>query len=490
MTAELTPLTRIVDAPLLERSVPRVALLSIVSAIFLSAFLRPSALAFAIASATVTLLGVAALRLSRKAVQRAARHLIGLGLFVAFVGLVSLSVESALGAVCLIGGALLLYVGAWLGLRPAVDASGARVSPARVIVHAAAGLDLFIELIWETESRRLGRSHLATVALDVQRAAARNRSEGWLAEAERAHPQPPELSAPDIVFGTVPSLGAVEQLGFASEFVPLDESIRDGYLAVEPNRTARVTLFRHRDAAGPRPTLVCVHGYGLGQPAIDAQTFRARGVSLEWLHRSLGLDVALFVLPFHGTRSDTRRSGRRFMLGHHLWTSNALAQSMWDIRRLIGWLHASGAPRVGIHGFSLGGLVAALVASVDERLACAAPMIPPVDLAHIAWEVAAESRQRAAQECGLTPQLLADAWAPCLPLQLQPRVPFEGRFLVASRFDRIVRPSEPKALWQHWGRPAMYWTEGTHSAALGRAGVRSAFERHLRCTMLMNQESQ
>ena len=41
------------------------------------------------------------------------------------------------------------------------------------------------------------------------------------------------------------------------------------------------------------------------------------------------------------------RSGDGFLSGHALDTVHAEAQAMWDIRRLVSWIRAQGAPAVG-----------------------------------------------------------------------------------------------------------------------------------------------
>ena len=104
----------------------------------------------------------------------------------------------------------------------------------------------------------------------------------------------------------------------------------------------------------------------MGRVSVDFTGFRVR-----WLHRELGLNVAIPVMPLHGPRSQGRRGGDGFLSGNFVDTVHAQTQAAWDVRRLIDWLRSFGAPAVGIHGVSLGGYTAALVASLDPKLDCA-----------------------------------------------------------------------------------------------------------------------
>ena len=136
---------------------------------------------------------------------------------------------------------------------------------------------------------------------------------------------------------------------------------RDRFLDYTANKTAHAWLLRH---PGPqRPWVVCVPGYRMGHPAVDFAGFRA-----QWLHKTLGLNVAIFVMPFHGPRTVGRRGGDGDLSGDFLDTIHAQAQAVWDLRRMIGWLRRQGAPAIGVHGVSLGGYTAALLAALEPEL--------------------------------------------------------------------------------------------------------------------------
>ena len=201
------------------------------------------------------------------------------------------------------------------------------------------------------------------------------------------------------------------------------------------------------------------------------------------LHGSLGLDVALFVLPLHGPRAPGWRSGAGFLDGHPSETSAALAQTVWDLRRLVGWLRSHGAPTLGIAGFGLGGYAAALFASLEAGLASAILLAPVVALDAFAWRLMPPAQRAEARAAGLTEHLLGTAWSRHAPLGLRPLVPHAARLVMAGQADRLVPPLSAEALWEHWGRPASHWYPGSHSVWLGRRALRERVVRHLRATL-------
>jgi pimeloyl-ACP methyl ester carboxylesterase len=87
------------------------------------------------------------------------------------------------------------------------------------------------------------------------------------------------------------------------------------------------------------------------------------------------------VLPLHGPRASGRVRGEDLMTIDLVDSMHGMAQATWDVRRVIRWLRETqGAESVGVIGYSLGALVAALVASLEDDLACVIAGIPVVDL--------------------------------------------------------------------------------------------------------------
>jgi hypothetical protein len=179
-------------------------------------------------------------------------------------------------------------------------------------------------------------------------------------------------------------------------------------------------------------------------------------------HRQLGLNVALPVLPLHGPRRVGRFSGEGFLGGDVLDTVHAEAQTIWDLRRLLGWIRAQGAPPIGVHGVSLGGYNAALLAGLDADLACVIAGIPPVDLARLVWHHAAPPIVRSIERSGIVHDEVAELHRVVSPLAFTPRVSRRGLAVYAGIGDRLIPGDHPRDLWEHWGRPRIIWTQSGH----------------------------
>jgi hypothetical protein len=422
---------------------------------------------------------LAALGASRDDETRAPRRVVGAGVAALVFGLGHLLFAGGLAGLASVALAVAVIAAGTrlsLGREPVARERPPRSDKSPSLTFALAA-DEAARLYWDATRRLEPHGSPRWIAERLRAAAERNRERGFLADPAGAHALPPGLEKPELSRRTLRGLGPVEELRFESEYEPLDPESRDAYLAVRPNRIAHAWLWRH--AGGGRPALIAIHGYGGGRPGLDARAFEVLR-----LHRALGLDVALFALPLHGPRALARRSGEGFFDGDPLWTSAALGQAVWDLRRLAGWLRGEGAPLVGAFGMSLGGATTALFASVDGRLACAVPGIPVAHLARFVWAQLPPARRLALEGEGASEELLDEAWATVSPLRHRPRVAPEGRLILAAAADRICTPEHARALHERWDGCAIHWFAGSHLWPLGRGGVRRRLDAHLRQTLL------
>ncbi len=274
--------------------------------------------------------------------------------------------------------------------------------------------------------------------------------------------------------------GRVELLRFDSPFEPLNPDVRADYARHENNRAARAQHWRHED--GPRPTLCVIHGFGASPAWFNTAFFSLREFFAE------GWDVLLYTLPFHGSR---RTGGATSFNGVELFAhgmaqfGEGILHAIHDFRAFVDHLEASGAPRIGVTGLSLGGYTSALAAAVEPRLDFAIPnsavtWLPPL---LEGWFPANVTGALARRVAGVPPDVLERALALHSPLSYPPLVPRERLMVVGGLGDRLAPPEQSLMLWEHWDRPALRWFPGSHVIHFGRGdylgAMRELMDREL-----------
>lgn len=226
----------------------------------------------------------------------------------------------------------------------------------------------------------------------------------------------------------------------------------------------------------PRGTVVILHGFAMGWPAIDGFTQSAA----DWYGR--GLDVVLLTLPEHGPRrpEDALFSGQNFTLPHAMRLAAAVRQAVFEILSVVAWLRGRSRRPVGLMGMSLGGYLTSLAAGLSHDLDFAVPIVPPACMGDLAWRVYRDTgHYRAGPDPVLNEVNMRAAFFLHSPLAHPLRLPSKRTFIVAGAGDRIVPPEHPSALWRHWGRPDMLWLRGSHMAPLGSRRLVQGVSRHL-----------
>ena len=287
---------------------------------------------------------------------------------------------------------------------------------------------------------------------------------GFLSEPSRYHVEPPPLVDTAVCYDRAWGLD-YQQLSFESGWSPHPgEPGAERYAGYKPNETAHVRILSHPGAA--RPWVVCTPGFRMGQARVDFAGFKVR-----WLHRDLGLNVAIPVLPFHGPRQVGRRGGDGFLTGDVLDTIHAQSQAVWDVRRLIGWLRGSGAQQIGLYGVSLGAYTSGLVASLEDDLDCVIAGVPASDWVTLVTGHAPKTLLRASERLGFPWIELRQILRVVSPLALRSRVPRDRSFVFAGTSDRLAPPEQAVELWKHWGRPRIAWYAGGHVSYLVEPAV-------------------
>ncbi len=283
---------------------------------------------------------------------------------------------------------------------------------------------------------------------------------GWLDDPSGYHLEP-EAPTHFSLGRRSTSLLEYRHLQFESGYEPhLGEPGRERWLDHQANRSAHAWLLEH--PGPPRAWLVCVPGYRMGSPMADFVGFKPR-----WLHKTLGLNVAIPVLPLHGPRREGRRGGDGFLTGDFLDTIHAQSQAIWDIRKLLAHLREEReASRVGVYGVSLGGYTTALLAGHDDDLACAIAGAPATDFVRLLKRHIPSVAVRILQAAGISMTTLEEMMRVISPLHIEPRVARERRYLFAGNADSLVTPDHAVDLWNHWERPRIDWYHGSHVSFL------------------------
>jgi hypothetical protein len=295
---------------------------------------------------------------------------------------------------------------------------------------------------------------------------------GWAADPRSYHAEPPALL--DVQSAIRRSRGLrFEHISFPSGFAPhADEPGADRWLSRTRDRTAHAWVLRHAD--GPRPWLVCLHGMGMGTPIADLSAFNAKH-----LHRERGLNLVFPVLPAHGPR---RQAGRRLPDvpgADHLDIIHMLAQALWDVRRLIGWVQPQGATELGVYGISLGAYVAGLIAAYEPAVTSVLAGVPVVDFERLEQHHASSSQRRRARRYHLLGNETRQIYQVVSPLALPAYLPPDRLGIYGGLGDRVATPAQAQMLWEHWGEPPISWYPGGHVGFMWSGRVGRFVERRM-----------
>ena len=302
--------------------------------------------------------------------------------------------------------------------------------------------------------RRADFARVSTELADARRMFSRR---GWITQPATYHRTPPPLAPEDVSVSRGWALGlGYERITYDSEFATRrGEPGGERWMAYGPNHRASAAVVRHH--GGPRPWVVCVHGFSMGYPFMDFA-----GLHIARLHRGLGLNVALPVLPLHGSRKVTLVSGEPFLSFDMMNTVHGLTQAVWDIRRLLSWIRAQGATAIGLYGVSLGAYVVSLLSGIEDGLDAVVAGIPVVDFpslfhAHSPVHIRARSIEH-----HILGGVAEDICRVVSPMSFEPKVPAGHRYVFAGYGDRVAVPTQARALWEHWDKPRISWYPGNH----------------------------
>lgn len=312
--------------------------------------------------------------------------------------------------------------------------------------------------------------HLADrTSAELESASALCDDHGWSAAPQSYHRQPPVLGPDDLTWRRHRN-PRHDSISFASGFAPRDfEPGVDRWARHTANGTVRVRLLRRREAN--RPWVVCLHGFGMSASRFDLTALWAKH-----FHSNLGYNVAMPVLPLHGSR---KSADSQQMLSLDLSvTKHSITQAIWDVRRLIQWIRDADGGPVGVYGLSLGGYLSTLLASV-ERVDCVVAGIPFADVPALMTH----HRAPRSYQSILRSRAAADAFRAVSPLSLTPLVPAHRRALFAGRGDRLIPTDQSIALSEGWSDSPVHWYNGGHTSYLWSRDTKAFVTDFLRTSL-------
>jgi dienelactone hydrolase len=229
--------------------------------------------------------------------------------------------------------------------------------------------------------------------------------------------------------------------------------------AVEANNMVHAEYYRSRQP-GKRPAVIVLHILGGDFPL--SRLF-SNALAQNGVH-------ALFVkMPYYGPRRDPS-SPRRMVSADPQETVQGLTQAVLDIRRAVTWLVSRpevDAKSIGIFGISLGGITAALTASVEPRIGSACMLLAGGDIGQAGWDaaLAAPIRERWLAQ-GRTREEYIAALRPVDPVTYAAEARGKRILMLNATSDEIIPRECTIALWKALGEPELRWMNGGHYSVI------------------------
>ena len=275
--------------------------------------------------------------------------------------------------------------------------------------------------------------------------------------------------------------GAVSDLEFQSHFPPAKLVSGLGYPMLTSNMVSAVRFWEHSHRSDERQTIVAIHGWTMGDQRVNSLAF------LPGLFYSLGWNVALVELPFHGRRADDTIKDPLFPSVDPVKTCVGMAQAIYDLRKLTAYLRSRGHQRIACVSLSLGAYVGQLWAAL-ERLDRAVFIVPLVSMGDLAWNLAREQGKRGV--FGDAPELVSsqgraffrDLFRDHCALGRLPLTSEEAMLTLGGRGDQVISRKQMDLLRKNWPHSQFVWLSGGHAAHLQRGEAFSIVREFLKGT--------
>ncbi len=269
--------------------------------------------------------------------------------------------------------------------------------------------------------------------------------------------------------------GEVMDLHFPSHFPSASASYDSAYRTIAENQSLHVRYWEHREHDPSRQTIVAIHGWTMGDQRVNSLAF------VPGLFFTLGCNVALIELPFHGRRRPAGVSEQTplFPSADAVRTLVAMSHALFDLRMLAAYLKSRGATRIAAVGMSLGAYVAALWASLDP-LDRAVLLVPLASMGDMAWRLLKDTETRYhGRAAGVTKSFLRDLFRDHSPIARPPATAPEKVMVVGGKGDHLIPKEQIALLREQWPHATFLWAKGGHSAPAQRGRTFEKAKRFL-----------
>jgi dienelactone hydrolase len=180
--------------------------------------------------------------------------------------------------------------------------------------------------------------------------------------------------------------------------------------------------------------------------------------------------AALFVkMPYYGPRRQPGVNARMISADPEQ-TVAGMKQAILDIRRARAWLEAQDEvddAQLGVFGVSLGGITAALAATLEPRFSKVCPMLAGGDVAQVAWESPELARvRREWQARGQSREDVQKLLVSIDPVTYAANLGKRQVLMLNASRDEVIPRSCTDSLWRAFGEPRIVWYDAGHISAL------------------------
>jgi cephalosporin-C deacetylase-like acetyl esterase len=227
----------------------------------------------------------------------------------------------------------------------------------------------------------------------------------------------------------------------------------------ENNNTVHCEYFLP-SSPGRKPGVIVLHilGGDFDLARLFARSLAGRGVA------------ALFLkMPYYGERRQPGIDARMISLDPEQ-TVRGMTQAALDIRQGAAFLASQpevDPQQLGIMGISLGGITAALSASLEPRFTKVCLILAGGDMGEIAWTSTEMAPLRKAwAEAGRSKEELFSTIKVVDPVTYARPVAGRKMLMLNASHDEVVPPACTISLWHAFGDPEIVWWDAGHYSAV------------------------